>query len=575
LQDSSTSSRQKPTGHGLVARARQSPFVQQPMIPVTLLGVLVILLAFVAYPVLSIGQESLWLDDRLDPSNYLQVFQSQYYRHTLYNTLAIASLATIGSLLLGTIFALTVTRTDVPGKRFFMISSILPLITPPFFTAFAFVLLLGRQGILNQALDALFGFKYIIYGWHGVILAQSLALFPIAFLTLTAALSAIDPRIEEAAEDLGGGYGQVLRRVTLPLLTPPYLSSAVLIFMFNVSAFGVPTIIGGNRLFFGQASMIAPEAIVQILGRFNWGLGTALAAVILVPALLLFVWQAWYVRRRSYITVTGMPTELPARQAPPPVKWAAFLFCAGVSLFILSIYVVIFAGAFTRTWGVDYSLTTRHLETMLQTSIDSIRNALLLSTGGAITATLIGLVIAYVLSRWRFPGRSSINFLSLMPFALPGVVMGLGLAVAYGSGYVVLVGTGIIIWINYAVRRMPFAIESGKSALAQVDVSLEHAAADLGAGIVRVFRKITIPLLRPTMIAALAFTFIQAMTDITAVIFLVSPRWGLMSVDIYYYILAGRLGVAAAMASVLIVMVVGLLAIIWRVSGLGYRIFRL
>ena len=237
--------------------------------------------------------------------------------------------------------------------------------------------------------------------------------------------------------------------------------------------------------------------------------------------------------------------------------------------------MVIFLGALTRTWGVNYSLSGRHLQLMMKTGKDSIVNSLVLSLGGATVAAMVGVLIAFILIRWRFPGRRGFSFLAMLPYALPGVVMGLGFAAGFNSGLVVLTGTWLIILINYAIRRMPFGIESGKSALAQIDVTLEEAAADMGANWPVVFWRITLPLLRPTFVAALTFSFIKAMTDITAVIFLVSPRWSLMSVDIYNYIMAGRLGVAAAMSSLMVIVIVAVLAVIWKVSGLGSRIFKL
>ncbi len=540
-----------------------------------LLGLWVLLLIFILYPIFRIVSESAQVDGQVSLGNYQKFFTSAYFRHTLYNTLIISALATLGAVILGLLYAFGMTRTNMPGKGFFMLVSILPLITPPFFSAFAFVLLLGRQGLFNKLLHTLFGVRWVIYGWHGVILAQIITLFPIAFLNLTAALGSIDPRVEEAAEDLGGDFFYVTRRITLPLLTPALFSSAILIFMFNLSAFGIPAILGGNNLFWKDASMLAPEAIIQILGVFDWGMGTTLAMMMLAPSFLLFLFRDWYVRRRSYITVTGIPTSFGSRPVPSSVKWTIFGVCALAAFLVISIYAVIFMGAVTRTWGVDYSLSNRHLALMMKTGKNSIVNSLILSLGGALVAAMLGMIIAFVVTRWRFPGKNSFSFLAMLPYALPGVVMGLGFATGFNSGLIILTGTWMIILLDFAIRRMPFGIESGKSALAQIDVTLEEAAADMGADWVTVFRRITLPLLRPTFIAALTFSFIKAMTDITSVIFLVSPHWRLMSVDIYNYITAGRLGVAAAMASFMVLLVVAVLAVIWRASGLGYRMFKL
>lgn len=549
---------------------------EQPFRIVTLLALLVILMTFIVYPVSQVLLRSFQIDGIWSLGNYERFFNNLFYQYTLYNTLVISTLATVGALLLGLIFAFGVTRTSMPGKNIFLLVSILPLITPPFFSAFAFILLLGRNGIFNQVLFSLFETRWVIYGWHGVTLAQIFTLFPIAFLNLTAALSSIDPRLEEAAEDMGASFLYTFRRVTLPLLTPALFSSAILIFMLNLSAFGIPAILGSTNLIWREGSMLAPEIILEILGmNSNWGMGSTLAVIMLVPSFALFLFQGWYVRRRSYITVTGMPTTFAPRPSPAYIKWGVFTICSLTTFFVLSLYLVIFAGAVTETWGVNYNLTTRHLELMLRINQQSIINSLLLSLVGAAVASLLGVFIAYILTRWNFLGKSTFNFIVMLPYALPGVVMGLGLAAGFNSGLLILSGTAMIILIDFAVRRMPFGVESSKSALAQVDSTLEQAAADLGANWPRVFQRITLPLLRPTFFATLTFCFIRSMTDITSVIFLVSPRWRLMSIDIYNSVSAGRLGVAAALSALMIIIIIAVLAVIWRVSGLGYRLFRL
>lgn len=556
-------------------RRRLTRFAQQPLMAGTLLLIFVILLIFVVYPVFTILRESLIVEGRISLGNYVEFFTSTYFLHTLYNTLAISALSTVGAVLLGLIFAFAITRTAIPAKNFFMLVSILPLITPPFFTAFAFILLFGRQGLFNQLLYRLFEVRWLVYGWDGVTFALILTLYPIAFLNLVAALSSIDPRLEEAAEDMGAPFWQVMRRVTLPLLTPSLFSSSLLVFMFSLSAFGIPALLGSTGLFWSDTSMLAPEAFIQILGVFNWQIGTAIAVIMLVPSFLLYLLQGWYIRRRSYITITGIPTAFAVRPTPRSLSRLVFIICLITAAIVLSLYVVIFLGAFTRTWGVDYSFSTRHLELMFDRGIMSVRNSLLLSLGGGALASTLGVLIAFILNRWRFPGIRVMAFIALLPYALPGLAMGLGFAAGFNTGPIVLTGTWMIILLDYAFRRMPFGIESGSAAIKQVDITLEEAAADMGANWPVVLRRITLPLLRPTLVAAFAFSFIKAMTDITSVIFLVSPRWKLMSVDVYNYISAGRLGVAAAMSSVMVLVVLTVIAIVWKVSGLGYRMFKL
>jgi iron(III) transport system permease protein len=305
-------------------------------------------------------------------------------------------------------------------------------------------------------------------------------------------------------------------------------------------------------------------------------MGTTIAVILVVPSLAIFVFGEYYLKKRSYVTVTGTPTAFAVRKVPPAVKWTLFALVLLVSLFILSIVVVVMAGAVTRTWGVNYELTWRHMRTALNASSRSITNSLLLSGIGAAAAAVFGTLAAYLFTRRPFTGVRALDFLSMLPYALPGVVMGLGFAVAFGGrfAWIVLTGTAMIIFLNHFIRRMPFAIRSASGALKQIDPVIEEAAADLGARPVYSFRRVTFPLLRATVLGAFVFGFINMMTDITAVIFLVSPRWRLLSIDLFNAIDAGRLGVAAALSVIMIASTFVVLLVVWRLSGRGLDLMR-
>jgi iron(III) transport system permease protein len=295
-----------------------------------------------------------------------------------------------------------------------------------------------------------------------------------------------------------------------------------------------------------------------------------------VPSLLIYLFGEYYLKKRSYVTVTGTPTAFAVRKVPAAVKWPLFAVCLVVSIFILSIVLVVLAGAFTRTWGVNYELTWRHMQTALSASSRSIGNSLLLSGVGAAAAAVLGTLAAYLFTRRPFPGVRVLDFTAMLPYALPGVVMGLGFAVAFGGRFewIVLTGTASIIFLNHFIRRTPFAIRSASGAIKQIDPVIEEAAADLGAKPVYSFRRVTFPLLRATVLGAFVFGFINMMTDITAVIFLVSPRWRLLSIDLFNAIDAGRLGVAAALSVIMIASTFAVLLVVWRLSGKGLDFLR-
>jgi iron(III) transport system permease protein len=503
------------------------------------------------------------------PANYINFVKSEYFRQVFYNTLFISGIATVGAVIVGMIFAYGLTRTDLPLKPLFMITAILPMITPPFINAFAFILLLGRNGMINVFLDKWLGFKFIIYGYHGVIISEIFTTFPLAYLIISAAFSGLDSTLEDSAQDLGADSLTVLRTVTLPLITPAIMAATLMVLMTNLSAFGAPALLGGG------ISVLAVESVIQTLGVLDWGMGTTLSVILLIPSFLLFYFQNWYRSKRSYVTITGAPAHAEIRKTPWRIKGPVFGFCLLMSGMILVTYLVILLGGFARVWGVDSSFTLNHYRLVFANTLRAITNSLILSSIGALFATLLGLLIAYLLIRRSFMGQKVMDFLGTLPYAVPGTMMGLGFVVAFNKAPLILTGTAFIIVLDYCIRRMPFGLRSGISTLKQIDVAMEEASADLGAHWFYTIRKIVLPLMKPAFIAGITFAFIRAITELTSTIFLVTPRWRVMAVDIFNMVESGALGGAAAMSTLLMAIVVIVIGGIYRATGATASMFRM
>lgn len=530
-----------------------------------------LLFLFVIYPLFSVFRTSI-LDEEgnfIGLANYIRFFGNPYFREVFYNTLFICSLATTGALIIGTIFAYGMTRTNIPGKPLFMITGILPMITPPFINAFAFILLFGRVGIINNILSQLFGFKFIIYGWHGVVISQILTTFPLAYLITSAAFSGLDRSMEDSAQDLGARDLRVFFTITLPLITPALFTAALLVFMTNLSAFGAPALLGGGL------SVLAVESVMQTLGVMDWGMGTTISVILLTPSFILFYLQSIYRRKRSYVTITGAPAFAELRPTPGKIKWPIFGLCCTISLVVIVLYIVIVLGGFAKVWGVDSSLTLNHYRLVFANTWRSIVNSLWMASVGAFMATLVGMVIAYLVVRRSFLGRKLMDFLGTLPYAVPGTMMGLGFVVAYNQPPLILTGTAAILIIDYTFRRMPFGFRTGIANLKQIDVSLEEASANLGARWIYTFRRVVLPLMRPAFVAGITYAFIRAITELTSTIFLVTPRWRVMSVDIYNLVESGSLGPAAAMSTILVLVVLIWLSSIYRLTGVTITMFRM
>jgi iron(III) transport system permease protein len=529
------------------------------------------LLYFVAYPLYAVLRESV-MDDTgkfVGAANYVNFLKSEYFRQVFYNTLFTSGVATVGAVLIGLVFAYGMTRIDLPWKWLFMITAVLPMITPPFINAFSLILLLGRNGVVNVFLEKWLGFKFVIYGYHGIILSEILTTFPLAYLIIAAAFSGLDSTLEDSAQDLGARPLVVLFTVTLPLITPAILTATLMVFMNNLSAFGAPALLGGG------ISVLAVESVVQILGVLDWGMGTTLSVVLLIPSFLLFYFQNWYRSNRSYVTITGQPAHTEFRKTPWKIKGPIFSFCLLLSVIILITYAVIIVGGFSRVWGVDSSFTLNHYRLVFTNTLRSITNSLILSSIGALLATLLGLLTAYLVVRRVFWGRRLMDFLGTLPYAVPGTMMGLGFVMAFNKAPLILTGTAFILVLDDCIRRMPFGLRSGVSTLKQIDVAMEEASADLGAPWLTTFRKIVLPLMKPAFIAGITFAFIRAITELTSTIFLVTPRWRVMAVDIYNMVESGALGGAAAMSTLLMAIVILILVIIYRATGATTSMFRM
>ena len=530
-----------------------------------------VLFYFVAYPLYAVFRESVMNEAGkfVGLANYINFVKSEYFRQVFYNTLFISGIATVGAVIVGMIFAYGLTRTDLPLKPLFMITAILPMITPPFINAFAFILLLGRNGVINVFLDKWLGFKFIIYGYHGVIISEIFTTFPLAYLIISAAFSGLDSTLEDSAQDLGADSLTVLRTVTLPLITPAIMAATLMVLMTNLSAFGAPALLGGG------ISVLAVESVIQTLGVLDWGMGTTLSVILLIPSFLLFYFQNWYRSKRSYVTITGAPAHAEIRKTPWRIKGPVFGFCLLMSGMILVTYLVILLGGFAKVWGVDSSFTLNHYRLVFANTLRAITNSLILSSIGALFATLLGLLIAYLLIRRSFMGQKVMDFLGTLPYAVPGTMMGLGFVVAFNTAPLILTGTAFIIVLDYCIRRMPFGLRSGISTLKQIDVSMEEASADLGAHWFYTFRKIVLPLMKPAFIAGITFAFIRAITELTSTIFLVTPRWRVMAVDIFNMVESGALGGAAAMSTLLMAIVVIVIGGIYRATGATASMFRM
>jgi len=493
-----------------------------------------------------------------------------------WNTLLLALICGAGTTALGLCFALVVSRTDFRLKKLLRAMSILPIITPPFVIGLALILLFGRAGAVNQALEWAFGIEPSrwFYGLPGLILAQLLSFTPIAFLVLVGVVEGVSPSMEEAAQTLRANRWRTFVDVSLPLMRPGLANAFLIGFIESIADFGNPIVLGGN---FG---VLATEVFYSVVGaQLDQGRAAALGIILLGFALAAFFAQRWVLGRKVYTSMSGkgdsgLPTALPDR-----VRRLCYSVAIPWMTLTIVIYAMAFVGGFVEQWGRNYTPTLRHY--IKAFGVESGPNGLLwvgtawssfwttvkLSAIAAPVTAVLGLLTAYVLTRHRFRGQSAFEFGTLLSFAIPGTVIGVSYILAFNVPPIEITGTALILVVCNVFRNMPVGVRAGMASMAQIDKSLDEASTTLGARGFTTLRRVLLPLLKPAVVAALVYSFVRSMTTVSAIVFLVSAEYEWATTYIINRVTNGDYGVSIAYSSVLIALMLIIIWVIGRVVG--------
>jgi len=461
------------------------------------------------------------------------------------NSVMLALVVSVVSTGLGFLFAVLAERSRLPIRRLFGPVSILPIITPPFVLGLAIIYLLGRRGFITYQLLGLS--TTVFFGPLGVALAQILAYTPIAFLILQGVVQALNVSLEEAAETLGANRWHILRTVVWPLARPGIANAFLLVAIESLADFGNPIVVGGGKPY------LATEVFFSLIGRYNPNEAAVFGVALLMMTLALFVVQNRWIGKASYVTVTGKPGQGLTRPLPRALD------LGGTGVFVLWVLVIVVlygsvaVGSVTKLWGFDNTFTLAHLKGLSPTGWAVFRTTAVLSAVAAIPSTAVGFLIGYLVTRVTFPGRDMLEFSSMLSFATPGTVMGIGYILAFNQGPLLLTGTTFVIVLAFVFRNMPVALRAGVASIYQIDRSLEEASTMLRAGSSTTLRRVVLPLVRAAVLAGLVFSFVRAMTAISQVIFLITPQTNLATTQILSYVNYGTVGLAAALSWVLVV----------------------
>lgn len=500
-----------------------------------------LLLLFGAFPIILLVFKSFTVEGRVTLANFVRVYGTAANMRAVLDTCKVAGLTMVVSVLISFPLAWLVGRSDLPLKSLFRTLIVTPYMIPPFVGAIAWTYLANpRIGYLNKLVMPLFGLEkapFNIYSMGGLVWVFVLFYFPFSFLAVSRALEKMDPSLEEAARISGAGTWRVLKDVTIPLMTPALVAGALLVFVAVASAFGVPAIIGAPAQLHVVTTQIinyvyigTPEALRE---------STALATVLLGMAMTVLWFSNWYVSRREYFTVGGKSTR-PSTVELGKWRWPlAVLF--GLVCFVFAVLPI---GALVMTsfiksmgqpiGGTNWSLTTWKTVLEDRETWKTLRVSLVTALSTATVATLVGLLIAYLKVKTKVRFRTVPDFLATFTNATPGIVVALGLIIAFSGNYGLnLYGTIWILIVAYFVHHLSFAVRTSSAALEQMHPSLEEAALSSGAGWLRVFKDITIPLVAPSLIGGWFLVFMPSFYELTMSVLLFSTRTKTAGVFLY------------------------------------------
>lgn len=538
------------------------------------------LILFVAYPLLSILTSAIKDNDgNVVPALFVEkIFSANIWSlRCLYgegscgvawNTVAIAVLVGFFCTALGLALALIALRTKLPAKWLLRGLSILPIITPPFVIGLALILLFGRAGIVTNLMSVHLGIPRSrwIYGMAGITIAQVLAFTPIAFLVLVGVLQGVSPSMEEASQTLRASRWRTFRTVTWPLIRPGLASAFLISFIESMADFANPLVLGGNF------NVLSTDIFFAVVGAaHDQGRAAVLAIVLLMFTLAAFVIQRRWIGSRSYVTVAGKGDGGVPATLPKALRIGCYAAVVPWLVLTIVVYGIILGGGFVQSIGRDNTPTLEYFLTAF--SIEKGVNgwffsgsawpSLLMTIGLALVAmpftAALGILTAYLLDRQRFAGRTMFEFLAMMSFAIPGTVIGVSYILAFNVPPVQLTGTGLIIVISFIFRNMPVAIRAGLANLGQIDKSLDEASLTLGARSFATLRRVILPILKPAIVTAMIYSFVRAVTAVSAVIFLASGRFNLATVYIVGRADVGEYGIAIVYSAVMIVVMMVIL----------------
>jgi len=532
-----------------------------PIMVSTIVVLVTFLTLFILYPLAVLLVDSVYgKETGLTLDIFKRIFGMHTFRTAITNTLKVGFAVGIFSTILGLLFAYVEVYVKVRSKfmgGLFQVVSMLPVVSPPFVLSLSMIMLFGKAGIITRYLLKIYDNS--VYGFWGITIVQTLTFFPVCYMMLKGLLKNIDPSLEEAARDMGASRFQVFSDVTLPLILPGLGNAFLVTFIESIADFANPMIIGGSY------DTLATTIYLQITGAFDKEGAAAMAVVLLTITLAMYLVQKYILEAKTAATLTGKASRARMLIEDKSVTIPLTILCSLIALFVIMMYICVPFGALFKTWGYDFSLTTKWFVRVFEKykGFKAFRDSFLLSLASAPITALLSMIISYLVVKRKFKAKGFIEFVSMLAMAVPGTVLGIGyirgfVNGVFGTGFLQgIYGSAAILIIVFVVRSLPTGTRSGISALRQIDKSIEESAYDMGADSFRVFMTVTLPLIKDSFLSGLVTAFVRSITAISAIILLVTPQFLLITVQINEFAEKGSYGIACAFATILIAITYG------------------
>ncbi len=497
---------------------------------------------------------------------FIKFFSKPYYFNTLLNSFKVTSVVTILTVIVGTPLAYMFARYKIKGKRILRVLIILSSMSAPFIGAYSWILLLGRSGLITLFFENTLGITIPnIYGFSGILLVLTLQLYPLIFLYVSGALKNVDNSLLEASENLGTSGVRRFFLIIVPLITPTLLAGGLLVFMRALADFGTPMLIGeGYRTF---PVTIFNEFISEIGG--DDGFAAAISIVAIIITTIVFLMQKYLSTRKSF-TMNSLN-----KIRPEETKGIKRILIHVYSYLLVGISIMpqiyIFYTSFKNTRGITFApgYSLQSYINAFDKVGSAIVNTVTIPAVSLVFIVFLAVLLAYISVRRPGPISTMLDSISMVPYIIPGSVVGIALLIAFNKPPILLSGTMAIMVVGLVVRRLPYTIRSSAAILQQIPMNIEEAALSLGSSKMNTFYKITMPMMAAGIVSGGILSWITMISELSTAILLYTVRTRTITIAIYTQIIRGNYGISAALSSILALLTIISLLVFNKVSKEG------